>query len=383
MKTNFLLGAGFSYNAGLPLVNEISDRFLREPLDEQIIDLGSGEWKWVDLATELDKANDSGSHDSNKIAMFLQTIIHEFYAMDNKKILNYEELYNYLWGMLHDRKEEFDKKRSKIDELFLAKFKLENTFPFSMVPSKEIFSCFYHLVDDLLWLRKDRKEIYSLYKPYVDFFSATECGVDIFTLNHDLLLETIFEYFGITFKDGFTNEESPLSNDEGVNLPVFSNNFGSGINLIKLHGSIDTYMYQYIVKHEMREDFEYFKTLNYWEKQMAVYRNSQGDILQNITPDVTPQFITGQNKLMTIKLDKMYRSLYSRFEISIKSSDRLIIVGYSFCDEHINSVIRESLASLQEIININPSDFFPFEFSNYKWINPLVDTVDLAFQKWT
>lgn len=380
MKTNFLLGAGFSYNAGLPLVKDISDRFLREPLYEQIIDLGSGEWKWADLATEIDKANDSGSHDSIKIAMFLQTIIHEFFTIDNKNILNYEEFYNYLWGMLNNRKEEFDQNRSKIDELFLAKFDVEDTFPFSMVPSKEIFSCFYHLVEDLLWLRKDREKIYSLYKPYVDFFSATECRVDIFTLNHDLLLETIFEHFGLAFKDGFTNEESPLSNENGVDLPVFSNNFGSGINLIKLHGSIDTYKYQYFLQHEQRKDFEYFKTLDYWEKQMAVYRDSQGAILQNVTPDVTPQFITGQNKLMTITSDKMYRSLYSRFENSMKSTERLIIVGYSFCDEHINSVIKESLGTLIEVININPSDFVPFELPNYKLINPLVDAVDFEYQ---
>ncbi len=57
MNIGFLLGAGFSVNAGLPTAREINERLNYRPLVEKVLYYGSGEWGWYDLASPPNQWN--------------------------------------------------------------------------------------------------------------------------------------------------------------------------------------------------------------------------------------------------------------------------------------------------------------------------------------
>jgi len=197
--------------------------------------------------------------------------------------------------------------------------------------------------------------------------------VHIITLNHDLLLEGILQEKGIAYSDGFSIKNSPLRHRNN-NIKFFNNEFSQDISVIKLHGSIDTYMFV-ILKHyglhsQPKEDYFYFKTLDYYEKQRPELVNpDNGEVLQDSHSNITPQFITGTRKDEIITSDTMYASLYSEFDKRIHSSQNLLIIGYSFMDEHVNKKIISAINSgvTTKVVNVNPNQPFPYT-SDHKGI---------------
>ncbi len=91
--------------------------------------------------------------------------------------------------------------------------------------------------------------------------------------------------------------------------------------------------------------------------------------------DIVPKIVTGKNKKLNIERDKMFRVLYKNFVENISKLEKLIIVGYSFSDPHINEVIENFKFEIPEIISINPEN--NFHGDNVRHINPLIESVDL------
>jgi hypothetical protein len=129
-------------------------------------------------------------------------------------------------------------------------------------------------------------------------------------------------------------------------------------------------IYRYIEEKNRHKDYDYFKTMDYHTKHGAIDIDENGEIIQRWTPQITPQFIMGDNKFKIIENDKMYSAIYQQLQENLPSSDQLIIVGYSFQDEHINRVIQSSLKSINKTIHINPGLRFPYQHVNVVEINP-------------
>lgn len=374
MNVSLLLGAGFSYAAGLPGVAGVSEKFLQRPLADYTLNFNSGEWKWREWASEPDKHNGILPYQQEPVSMIIETMTRHFLADKKTEILNYEQFFQYMLDMAGQEKDHFKSIVIEAQHEYDAKNKYRD-FNFNSVPNHEIFSCFYHLIDDLLWVRKSYEEIAQLYVPYLNYFSDESHTFNIFTLNHDLLLEKIFYKTGLSYSDGFSAKSGHLVDDDKNPLPVFDGTFVDRISLLKLHGSIDTYKYRYIEKSNNHLGFDYFKTMDFYAKQGASHIDKNGEVLQNWTPEITPKFITGQNKQQLIAEDKMYSDLYGRLQQLLPTSDRLIVVGYSFRDDHINNVVEASLPSIKEIIHINPTLKFKFGHVNVTEINPLEQQV--------
>lgn len=91
--------------------------------------------------------------------------------------------------------------------------------------------------------------------PYIDFLNFVERLFDneiwIYSLNHDLLIEHLISTssFADVFHDGFSEIDDTLfygidNTNSRVRLRYFCNRFSSdGVNLLKLHGSIDNYKF--------------------------------------------------------------------------------------------------------------------------------------------
>ncbi|WP_121808037.1 SIR2 family protein [Mucilaginibacter kameinonensis] len=377
MRVSLILGAGFSYSAGLPVVSGVSARFLKSPLFEQVLCFGSTEWKWKEWASTPDLQNGILPNEHIPVAMVLEKFIRLYLSETHKDELNYEKFYQYLVDMCNNDYDRFRAIKLSVQKDYEDRFQFRD-YNFEGMTDGWIFSCFYHLVDDMLWVRKSFEEIYKSYRPYLDYFLNQDHSFNIYTLNHDLLLERIFNKCDINYDDGFSVKLNFLMDyDNKERVPVFDGSFGGRINLLKLHGSIDVYKYTYIEESNRHKGYDYFKTMDYHTKHGAIDVDEKGNPVQKITPSILPRFITGDNKFDIIQNDKMYQTIYQNLEQNLPASDQLIVVGYSFQDEHINRVIESSLPHISEVIHINPSLEFPFEHKHIRQLNPKTEAIQL------
>lgn len=237
---------------------------------------------------------------------------------------------------------------------------LEN---FENIPAYEFDSFFFHLIADLLYLHKPIDQYIDFYLPFVHLLERSGCNAEVFSLNHDLLVETILHKHCIPFSNGFTTEGSELYSDEGSVIPIFRGSFEENVRLQKLHGGLDIYRYDYLEKENTLLGYDYFLTDGFYAKQVANHF-LKGEKIQNFTPDIRPQFITGRDKLAVIHSDCMYNTLHERFKANLKKLDELYIIGYSYGDEYLNEIIKESVNSIELVVNINPFDKFKFAHKN-------------------
>ena len=96
-----ILGAGFSFNAGLPLANRITEFFTRDNTDK-ILAFGSGEFKWVDFANDAELTNGRLAMDHFAYGYILNALV----AVFVKKVgdfTNYEDFYQFVIDNASDR----------------------------------------------------------------------------------------------------------------------------------------------------------------------------------------------------------------------------------------------------------------------------------------
>jgi NAD-dependent SIR2 family protein deacetylase len=152
----------------------------------------------------------------------------------------------------------------------------------------------------------------------------------ITTLNYDNTIELSAQTAGIQIDTGF--ESWSEKGDFSFN-PEY-------IPLIKLHGSIDWSLSQ------TRPSAE--KLLFYETIQKVVPTD---DANRGFRPAIV---FGGRNKLTT---EGPFLSLLRAFELKIRQCDRLIVVGYSFRDDHVNEYIRSWINgdTSRIIMIINPN----------------------------
>jgi hypothetical protein len=198
-------------------------------------------------------------------------------------------------------------------------------------------------------------------------------------LNHDVVVESILNTSSIAFSDGFSNTNSNIIGASGNLQAVFQNDFPEPIWLSKLHGSID--LYGFIVANKKEHFYQptgeriYFKPESYEDKHHAKRIDSTSkEILQDFNFEVFPRFITGLNKKLLIDNDKMYSTLYKSFESELSKPSDLLLIGYSYLDHHVNTVLQNSSA-FELVINVNPGPKYRFHNAksvlNYKFLDEL------------
>ncbi len=376
-----LIGAGFSKPAGLPLAKEIEGFFTRNNKDN-ILKFISGETKWFDFASETYRHNGKLGFDHLAYGYILNELVKTF-VKKNKSFTNYEDFYQFLIDGFQ-QKGFIDPILKDAETVCLGEnpnlkensYSASYLYAFKHTSSSHLTSLINHLIADLLYWRKTKKEIDSTYAAFVSFLSQYNC-VDFTTLNHDLLLEYLLENQAKRkYSDGFSENQKTLLSSEGKPLNTFVGKFPEPISVIKLHGSIDTYKYL-ICKEEGASvtytgDYIYYKTLDYYEKQKPErYDPATGKKVQTFHFEIMPQFIAGTKKDNIIKNDKMYSCLYSEFDKRIHSNEKLLIIGYSYADPHVNEKILSIIKckTVKQIINVNPGMEFPFESNGVEVIN--------------
>lgn len=377
-RISVVLGAGFSYNAGLPMANDINQYFDRDN-SRSLLNFSSGEWKWSDLASEIDKRN--GLNFMSKPYGFILNELVNAFKMSIANYKNYEDFFQFVIDNIN----EDDFLREICDRSYKA-FHMDLNIcesdeyydiyrhPFKSPSVNEILNMINHLISDLLYWKASIQEFEYKYDPFFSYLSRFE-KKDVFTLNHDYLLETLLSRKSINYCDGFSDKESELQNEEKKRIYCFNGLFDSPFNLIKLHGSVD--MYKYICVDQKGITLYpngksiYYKTQSFYDKQKPIRVDVEtGNVVQNLHWNITPQFITGTRKNELIKNDLMYSKLYELLNEKLCQSYTLLIIGYSFGDVHVNSQIQKAInvGKLSKIVNVNPYNKIPLSLPNVEII---------------
>jgi hypothetical protein len=371
MKTlNVLLGAGFSFNAGLPMASDIAKRF-NGNFTDQLIRLES-QWFWAEGKDEAFRHNGSLDSDVPTMPFMMNAIVSE-YKRGEGELTNYEHFYAFLVDqdeafyrpLIDIAKENFFEKYPSVprNEIY--------TESFNSLGKKEVIDLINYLIADLLQSGKTDEYLVAAYTPFIDLLKRYG-RVDIHTANHDIVLERMFKTAELPFTDGFSKVDSELIYlDKKKAIATFQNKFhDKGVNLIKIHGTVD--MIRYIKNDTINgmptyAGYLYFKPETREEMHYPARINLEtSEIIQTPPNTIVPRFITGINKSKILMSDEMYSTLMRRMIEDFRNAENVLIIGYSYSDDHINDVLK-MIPKSACIRNINPSVLFPFEdFSNVK-----------------
>lgn len=159
-------------------------------------------------------------------------------------------------------------------------------------------------------------------KPLADL-ALEQGGLTVATLNYDLTVESMCQEVGVDIDTGILNWTP------GKAL-TFSQAPKASLNLIKLHGSINWTSNPKIPG--MDDTSRFIRTQTLTETDPSDNRQ--------------PAIIIGDREKLTA--DGPTLALMHSFEESLLKAKRLVVIGYSFGDDHINSVIRNWINARSE-----------------------------------
>ncbi len=197
----------------------------------------------------------------------------------------------------------------------------------------------------------------------------------IFSLNHDLLIELIGKYFNIPIKSGFyetisiagyTFEKLSRENMEKNKFSFFHNE--GGINLVKLHGALDVFV--------QGDEKNYLKIINEGSNAIGIIDNVK-NLLESdassedgvrCTNEITYyddnhilQFLrmtimSGKHKYSSHVSHVMDDWFFKIYKGHINYVKKLFSIGYSFQDLHVNGVLYDwlSFSGERKLVIVNP-----------------------------
>jgi hypothetical protein len=365
MATTFILGAGFSIPAKFPSGHSLNEKFFKN-LENNILKFSNGLWTW----NEYDHSTAQNGRlnlDHLNISLLLSELI-EYFQKLTFLPFDYEEFYDWIHREYDDAliKQccyEVNKRLESRKSPDYSGHLFQNP---GLNEYRKIQDCYSYLIADLLGRGYKRKENANQYSQFIDSITK-DAETNIFTLNHDSLLEDLMTKDKLRYSDGFSTINSRIINSENEKMPVFTNEYQNGIKLHKLHGSVDYYLFSAMKPsnngiYYYTGDYWFFKPEKYWDIQTCkLIDQDYREVLQAVNPDIKPQFLTGKSKLGIINDHLIYKHLYSNLQNSLLTTNKLIIIGYSYRDTHINKLIKECLdINSCEIVNVNPHVSFPF-----------------------
>jgi len=329
LKLSFLFGSGISIPAGMPTMNEITESLL---LGKDIKD-GIEFYKHTDSHyykkpyNSFDPVNDVNmvSNISKFLARIKPEIDYFLGIRDIGRCANYEDMYFVVsqfdhyyntQGMNPAIQSFIDKISNDTKYLMKQDFSEEN---YSLTEfSREVIN----YINDIAISFLNKAIITTQYLAFLlDIYNETEVErMDLFTLNHDLVLEKFFSLNSI-FLNNF------MENSDDCRIKTWNDQKQlEKINLLKLHGSIDWFPINGI-------------------KGMPV---SEYTILEEMFNNHRPLVLMGTvNKILQYSSD-IWIDLQWMFKIMLAESDVLIVSGYGFGDDMVNSRIMSWLKSKNE-----------------------------------
>jgi hypothetical protein len=335
MKNGLLLGAGFSYDLGMPLAVEVTEVFLNLFTEETVERMAK--------AMSLRQPYGAGRPvDPKAITAGWDSLL----AYKRNGGMNYEA--------------------------FLAEIENKAGLGSPTQPERDsyhsLFDYFYRVIHTILDLYQEVSYA-VLYGKNKDCFSALKTFISdeetwVLSLNHDLNFEFLALDFGIPITYGDDHElEFPVSNLELSHRIAFTYterkgwgahhlgflNGTPGFNLIKLHGGLSEFTYQdgtllcnlHLDKPsslQLAQNFLLYRRMAYYEHGEAVVMG-QDRAISDLTGKfdlISKSMLTGGRKFSGTSKIKEGEEKLQILDGVLSGLDEFTIIGYGFGDEHIN-----------------------------------------------
>lgn len=156
---------------------------------------------------------------------------------------------------------------------------------------------------------------------------------DIFSLNHDLLIESQFESEGIAYADGFSEPDG-----DALLFNMSWNQTKTGVRLFKLHGSVDWYLFRFKRR-----------GVDQYGKLRTSPRDSKDSFGNRFDPlDIVPSFLTGTTVKEQVYGYGLYGELFEQFRHRLREHRVLVFCGYGWGDKGLNIRINQWLRDRRE-----------------------------------
>jgi hypothetical protein len=350
IKLTLLLGSGISTPVGMPSTKEITKKVL----------FGEGIMRHPDGVYRLGKPMYAhmGEPDEYvpRVVKFLNRLkveIDLYYLYQTERFTNYEDLH-YVADQIYDSETgNYDNPTVKpfIDKI------ITDIVPYLVDEENEIKPKWQlrdlaweamNYITDVVW------HLLSREPTHIDLLNSIKdaclddqvSDVDIFTLNHDTVLEQCLIPNGIKFIDGFGE---PLKNEIRYWDPELFKKGDFKVRLFKLHGSVNWFWFGASNGININESIGIsLKT------DIQHTESPQGKSQISISP--RPLLLVGSFNKMLRYLSWIYADLYNLFLHSLCHTHRLVVCGYGFGDTGINLRISDWIKSSSDhrIIVIHP-----------------------------
>jgi hypothetical protein len=327
MKIGFLLGAGVSLPFA-PTTSSLTERLLRGDDVHRHSDgtyfLSKEKYPALDNQESIDRIR--------SLLDFLKEHADRFFGQRKvrDRRAHYEDLY-YSVTQLADAIDDFE--NPAINELLEKAGRLFIMPPLSRGPAFQSEDLFDEtrrymkgiISHSLTALQPDQDHLRQIVHAAQD---RSFSRVEIFTLNHDLLVERTLENAGIQFSNGFVNCSDDLDSWDRASFARSR----IKVRLTKLHGSVDWYPMRFSPQ---------------GPSVVCIPTNGDPDHARGpngrfaeLLPDRPVMLVGTFNKMMEYTMG-IYADLFCAFRTALWSLDSVIVSGYSFSDKGVNASLVE------------------------------------------
>jgi hypothetical protein len=327
MKIGFLFGAGVSL-PDAPTTKELTDILLK---GDNVHRLSDGTYR---LSKEKNPALDDPESIQRirSLLEFLRRQADDFFSQRklHSRTAHYEDLY-YSVTQLADAVDDYE--NPAVGALLVE---AEQRFAMPQLPcasgfqSNDLFEETRRYIKGII-----SHSLISLQPPQghlrqIVQAAKDECfsRVEIFTLNHDPLIERTLEKEGIPFSNGFVKLNEDLHSWDRESFAESR----VKVRLIKLHGSVDWYPMRF-----SPPDASIVCISTNGDPEHARGPNGRPP---HLLPDRPVMLVGTFNKMMEYTMG-IYADLFCAFRTALWSLDSLIVSGYSFSDKGVNASLVE------------------------------------------
>ena len=327
-RAAFFLGSGVSYASGAPTVASITDNLL------------NGAWfphtDWRFYPRPLNEGRDSLSvaQRAQDLLRLIKKQIDPHLSVREMRTSNYEDIYAAARQIFGD---EIGETTNPLLADPIAKIKAASANLYSGQEHHIHKNEFASLLDRAIDLVQSAvyHGLAPVKKP-IDLRIISDTmrhaeETDIFSLNHDVLIETQAADAGVTLIDGFGETQGDVRIFNGawrVGDPVF--------RLLKLHGSINWYLIRF-------SEWDQFATV---KGNPDYARDGAGKLLNPL--GVLPMFLTGTTVKEQAYGISLFGELFTAFRALLSRHRTLICSGYGWGDKGINTRLRQWLRDARE-----------------------------------
>ena len=198
---------------------------------------------------------------------------------------------------------------------------------------------FYTSFNQKFYLCGNNSEINGLMQTYIRNESKTKF-LRLYSLNYDNILQVLFEKEGIPIIQGFdTNGRNIVCRLDNYGVKPSPNSILFERNkhcVYHLHGNANWIIKEY--------NDNVIKSYEYRLKGYIDFNDNSANLERNMEqgkPLFLTNIVTGYQKTQRTSLSPL-RQMMSSFDMDCQTADEIIIIGYSFGDEHINDIIRQA-----------------------------------------